>query len=999
MEAQHTDTLQYGHVGRAVYLPARHSWHFSRNPANRSSSLSYTGLTKPVVPASIRSPPQELNNHEKRSYSLLNSYPELTAGSFLEEALSRAITAVTDTCDLTPSTLFCLGNAVDLESDRAGSRIIPIAAVACGENGYSLAFHRIDDELVNLEREKRYRTRVPSIGSVGPGLWIGSGAPIQQIKFSQPVEEAASWMAARFSNSTVIFRPLYHRGRVPASFAKNASQPPRMPVQNSLLDPNPIVEISSSKTGGHPHADVTFNPWYQKQIGVIDKRGDWSLWNISNKQRRKDGFADRTISGSLPWVDNEGNRSFNDGGRYDGWASIEWIGGVDKLIACDRRCIILYLIESVPIRSLPIELGLRQKSEWILDIKRSPANMSHVFILTTSRVFWLDVSHDLVSLDAGNTTSSLCPQLSWHHFRDADDTTLRLTSLLTSDDLFLFVYSRLNNLVLNFQFSQPKEEEVVPVSVPDPSFLQVPVLREENELTGSGNTISSLIFKQVEQIPIGGKDFNHPSSGLVKLFMQSTNLAVEESLYSLSHSDDYIHNEDPQLGRDALRIRRRIGVRGNKTVRDSEIDFIVADRDETNFETSLLKFGNTQTASYLPSSTAHRTIDLTAIYPAAIASIAAHPEGVVPTVMLRKPFGWCLKNLERMTTSDIAVNNLTKSQTLLELVNCSAFLDDLDQNAQAFETLTRDLNWVLAQRKYVLPLNLRCGFSVDSTNMANRTRNIDVLDLYDCLIRDWVSHMPLDMPGRVRIMKERIVRVVAAELCLSRVNVVPGFGISNERASEGETYLMSESTASAFNEGHTEQNNDDAMDISRSIPPGRVSLNDAPEEAERCPKSPENPAGSLLQHAAAGFGSLDLFTTSKDQGPLPGSVANILSHWSPGCDPSAYDWQRKSREQEEESSKTEGRLAAIPKHRVRKRSSQTLQRETHKPSNTSTIFPTVKHWGSQPQDSLPRGRLHGSQVTEEDLPMTQTERGVFGGREAVRKSNVKARKKKRAAGF
>lgn len=401
----------------------------------QASSLSYTGLTKPVVPASIRSPPQELNNHEKRSYSLLNSYPELTAGSFLEEALSRAITAVTDTCDLTPSTLFCLGNAVDLESDRAGSRIIPIAAVACGENGYSLAFHRIDDELVNLEREKRYRTRVPSIGSVDPGLWIGSGAPIQQIKFSQPVEEAASWMAARFSNSTVIFRPLYHRGRVPASFAKNASQPPRMPVQNSLLDPNPIVEISSSKTGGHPHADVTFNPWYQKQIGVIDKRGDWSLWNISNKQRRKDGFADRTISGSLPWVDNEGNRSFNDGGRYDGWASIEWIGGVDKLIACDRRCIILYLIESVPIRSLPIELGLRQKSEWILDIKRSPANMSHVFILTTSRVFWLDVSHDLVSLDAGNTTSSLCPQLSWHHFRDADDTTLRLTSLLTSDGM------------------------------------------------------------------------------------------------------------------------------------------------------------------------------------------------------------------------------------------------------------------------------------------------------------------------------------------------------------------------------------------------------------------------------------------------------------------------------------------------------------------------------------------------------------------------------------
>jgi RNA polymerase I-specific transcription initiation factor RRN6 len=399
----------------------------------QASSLSYTGLTKTVVAASIRSHPQESNNHEKRSCSFLNSYPELTAGSFLEEeALSRAITTVTDTCDPCPSTLFCLGNAVDLESDRSGGRNMPIAVVACGENGYSLAFHRIDDELVNLEREKSSGIRVPTIGSVDPGMWIGSGAPIQQIRFSQPVEEAASWMAARFSTSTIIFRPLYHKGRVPASFAKNASQNRRIPVQNSPLDPNPIAEISSSKTGGHPHADVTFNPWYQKQIGIIDTRGNWSLWNISNKQRRKDGFADRTISGSLPWVD-KGNRSVKDECRYDGWASIEWIGDVNKLIACNRRCIILYLIENVPIRSLPIELELRQKSEWILDIKRSPANLSHVFILTTSRVFWLDVSHDLSLLDAGNTT--LCPQLSWYHFRDPDDTTLRLTSLSTSDGM------------------------------------------------------------------------------------------------------------------------------------------------------------------------------------------------------------------------------------------------------------------------------------------------------------------------------------------------------------------------------------------------------------------------------------------------------------------------------------------------------------------------------------------------------------------------------------
>jgi len=209
---------------------------------------------------------------------------------------------------------------------------------------------------------------------------------------------------------------------------------------------------------------------------------------------------------------------------------------------------------------------------------------------------------------------------------------------------------------------------------------------------------------------------------------------------------------------------------------------------------------------------------------------------------------------------------------------------------------------------------------------------------------------------------------------------------------------MSEPKVSALDKGHAGQNSDNAMDISRSIPPARISLNGAPEEAERNPRCLENTAGLQPQHAATEFGRLDLFATSKNQGPLPSSVANILSHWLSGCDPSTYDWQRKTREQEEESSKVEGGLAT-PKHHARKRSGQNLPRETYKPSTMSSKFPTVKHWGSQPQDSLPGGRLQSSQVTEEDLPMTQTERGVFGGREAVKKSNAKARKKKRAAGF
>lgn len=50
--------------------------------------------------------------------------------------------------------------------------------------------------------------------------------------------------------------------------------------------------------------------------------------------------------------------------------------------------------------------------------------------------------------------------------------------------------------------------------------------------------------------------------------------------------------------------------------------------------------------------------------------------------------------------------------------------------------------------------------------------------------------------------------------------------------------------------------------------------------------------------------------------------------------------------------------------------------------------------------AVPQMMVQSSQLTEEgDVPMTQVERGLFGGRNAASKKAVKERKKKRAAGF
>ena len=69
-----------------------------------------------------------------------------------------------------------------------------------------------------------------------------------------------------------------------------------------------------------------------------------------------------------------------------------------------------------------------KSADQIVDMKRSPSNLSHIFLLTSSRIFWLNVSnyqnHRGGGLEAGAQIL-----LSWVHFRDQQDSSLRLNVL------------------------------------------------------------------------------------------------------------------------------------------------------------------------------------------------------------------------------------------------------------------------------------------------------------------------------------------------------------------------------------------------------------------------------------------------------------------------------------------------------------------------------------------------------------------------------------------
>lgn len=293
-------------------------------------------------------------------------------------------------------------------------------------------------ELTESKHQISAQLRVPCVGDAESAEWSAGTASVRQICFARTIEEPATWVAARFPQSTAIFRPLYSQIRIPMHADREYGYATRPNFHNSHLDANPLIEISSSRTGGFAHADVTFNPWYPKQIGIVDEGGNWSIWGFTGRHRRNKGdWSSASISsGSLPWLDLGRSRGLDSRIRHDGWAAIEWAGDVNSFVVADRRCLTLYRMEGNLIKPHSVELGLERKSEWILDIKRSQADVSHVFILTTARILWLDVSPVILAPNEREASVPLSPRLSWNHYRDTEDTSLRLSSLLFNEGMF-----------------------------------------------------------------------------------------------------------------------------------------------------------------------------------------------------------------------------------------------------------------------------------------------------------------------------------------------------------------------------------------------------------------------------------------------------------------------------------------------------------------------------------------------------------------------------------
>lgn len=329
-------------------------------------------------------------------------------------------------------------------------------------------------------------------------------------------------------------------------------------------------------------------------------------------------------------------------------------------------------------------------------------------------------------------------------------------------------------------------------------------------------------------------------------------------------------------------------------------------------------------------------------------------------------------------------------------------LDDIDQNAQAIEDVIffcerQALDPENEYQLSVLPSDLSFSPLMDFATTQDSYGKLSLIRIYDRLVNEWLSNLPPDIPGRTRITKEKVIRRLAADLILARINITrETLNVANETLVDEQLKNYDEAESS---------NPESTISSHRAATPRRSSL--SASEKGRDGSIPRSDfAAEHSQPFEDGrvplYSSLLSLTTFKHQPSVSRNIEPVLSHWTPGMDPAVYDWQKTVQSITDDESQRTSSRATTPKHRVRKKTPQaTSIISSPAPPPVSPAPPLGSERGSQPTGGDPRQMLQSSQATamEEDFPMTQVERGAFGGREAARRTAMKIRKKKRAAGF
>lgn len=345
--------------------------------------------------------------------------------------------------DPSKSDLLAFGKALDKTERSTRERYIPIAALSGGAAGELLRLVLLTGEDIGLRDKWDGKIRRLTTAGGCQGWWCGNGSPIQQLCFATTKNTRKQWLGVRYHGATSILCPLLKSTSSSRGTELSVSR-----YQPSEIAANHVATISIQRTGGSDHADLSFNPWNHRQLAIVDQEGVWGIWILEKQVHRKDlwttkaglnGQVSETLeAGPDRGVSRQKNNTKDSkrSSKY-GWGAILWAGDGNTLVVANRRTLSVYHISETLRRLNVPDLFLSESADWILDVRRSPSDDSHIFLTTSSRIFWLRVLPLSKNDDYPDAEPGISILLSWRHFRDRDDISLRM-SILKDEDCTCF---------------------------------------------------------------------------------------------------------------------------------------------------------------------------------------------------------------------------------------------------------------------------------------------------------------------------------------------------------------------------------------------------------------------------------------------------------------------------------------------------------------------------------------------------------------------------------
>lgn len=514
------------------------------------------------------------------------------------------------------------------------------------------------------------------------------------------------------------------------------------------------------------------------------------------------------------------------------------------------------------------------------------------------------------------------------------------------------------------------DEQTNSVSVPDPVVLDAPLMMHIPPNGRDSLRFSTFLFKEVGHSHSHARSLYKPDLTVIKLFWMDSALAIHESVFQGPQADP----DEPDLfcENSVLRLRKRYTPTKQIILDDG---FIVNDWNESAMQQEIVPRCASRVAPISTGPDWQWTLDFSDVYAMAVGQMEIPQKKSKPTKRQKpKPrtFDGFISDLQSEMKNP--TTGQTPSETMVEVSDKRLVTEDLDKTADDVKRLVsaimpKDPDLDAEHRYLLLPLQSQIAAYGMPSRLSGEADK-DMLSIYDRMVDDWVSTLSRDIPLQMRLAKEKLIRKIAADLLLSRIVKITN-SLDSVILPRPEDPIADQNQKAASQNKHLQSSF--FTQSSSQIPASQSEMTNRGFGSQRNPAP--KPAPSKYS-AVPVLGGLSAFTTFKTPRATPENVSNLLSQWSVGNNPSTYIWERIEDE--------ETRRSASQTPRRRKKRLQTRDQ----PLPPTPLVPMVRSWGSQPL--APQIAVS----SQPDVPMTQTERGMFGARELKKK-----KKKKRAAGF